>query len=209
MGRESTNRREAESSGLGQSTLEGKKDQVGAAAHAEFVQQIRYVKLDSALGNVELVGDFLVREILKQGVEHFLFAAAEIGDGIGLEAAALSSKDRIHETGEKLARDPEASASHQRKSADQLLAGFDVGEQAFDAGAQERKTVGFIVLRADDDEPGIRLAFENIGQEGASGGFGGVGVHDEDLRLWRLEIAEVRRKSGLELLREHLERRFG
>src|SRR6266481_4123522 len=75
---------------LGQTALEGKKNQVGAAANAEFVEQVRNVELHGAFGNVELAGDFLVRKILEQRIENFLLAAAEIRDGISLQAAALA-----------------------------------------------------------------------------------------------------------------------
>ena len=36
-----------------------------------------------ALGNVEFTGDFFVGEIFQKRIEDFLFAAAEIGNGIG------------------------------------------------------------------------------------------------------------------------------
>src|SRR5882724_12879092 len=85
---------------LGQTTLESKKNQVGAAADAEFVEQVRNVELDSAFGDVELAGDFLVRKIFEERIEDFLLAAAEIRDGISLQAAALAREDGIHETGE-------------------------------------------------------------------------------------------------------------
>jgi len=68
-----------------------------------------------------------------------------------------------------------------------LFASFDVSKKAFHAGAQKRKAVGVVVLLADDDEPGIRVAFQEIGQERAGGRLGGVSVDDIDLRARRLE----------------------
>ena len=64
-------------------SLEGEKDQIGTAANAEFAEEIGDVEFNSALGNVELAGDFLVGEIFEKRIEYFLLAAAEIGDGIG------------------------------------------------------------------------------------------------------------------------------
>src|SRR6267154_5422994 len=115
---------------LRQAALEGEKNQVGTAAHTELVEQVRNVKFHGAFGDIELVGDFLVRKIFEKRVENFLLAAAEIGDGIGFQAAALAGEDRVHETGEKLPRNPETSAGNERESTNQLFAGFDVGEQA-------------------------------------------------------------------------------
>ena len=47
-----------------------------------------------------------------------MFAAAEIGDGIGFEPAALIGEDGIDESGEDRARDPETAAGYQRQGAD-------------------------------------------------------------------------------------------
>ena len=56
------------------------------------------MKLYGSLGDVELAGDFLVGKIFEEGVEDFLLAAAEIGDGIGFEAAALIREDGVDES---------------------------------------------------------------------------------------------------------------
>ena len=48
--------------GLGHATLKGQKDQVSAAANAEFIEQVGDVKFDGAFGNIEFAGDFLVGE---------------------------------------------------------------------------------------------------------------------------------------------------
>ena len=54
-------------SGFGShSALKGKQDEVGAAAYAELVQQVRDVELHGAFGDIELAGDLLVREIFEE-----------------------------------------------------------------------------------------------------------------------------------------------
>ena len=80
--------------------LESEKDQIGAAADAEFAEEIGDVKFYGALGDVEFAGDFFVGKIFEERVQDFLLAAAEIGDGIGFEAAALIREDGIHESGQ-------------------------------------------------------------------------------------------------------------
>src|SRR6266850_2755315 len=194
---------------LGQAALEGKKNQVGAAADAELVEQVRNVEFHGAFGNVELAGDFLVRKILEERIENFLLAAAEICDGISLQAAALAREDGIHETGQELARDPETCIGDQRQRPNQLLTGFDVGEQALHAETEERKAVGIVVLLADDDQAGFGMALENIGQESAGGGLGGVGIDDVDLSARRFQGAEIRRQRGFQLLDDDLVLGFG
>jgi hypothetical protein len=71
-------------SGGGHTALEGEKDEVSAAADAEFAEEVGDVKFYGALGDVQFAGDFLVGKIFEERVQDFLFAAAEIGDGIGL-----------------------------------------------------------------------------------------------------------------------------
>src|SRR5713226_3439831 len=125
------------------------------------------MKLHRVLRDVELAGDLFVGEILEQRIENFLLPAAEIGDGIGLQAAALTGENGVDKSGKELPRNPESSGGNQRERADQLLTSFDVGEKAFHAGAQKRKTVGVVVLFADDDKPGLGMTFQEIGQERA------------------------------------------
>ncbi len=115
---------------LRQAALKGKKNEVGTAAYAKLVEQVRNVKLHGAFRNVELAGDFLVRKIFQQRIKDFLFAAAEIRDGIGLQATALAGEDGVNKSGEKLPRNPESSCGNKRERADQLFAGFDIGEKA-------------------------------------------------------------------------------
>src|ERR1043165_4168198 len=110
--------------------LEGEEDEVGAAAHAEFVQKIGHVELNRAFSDVEFAGDFFIGKIFEQRIEDFLFAAAEIGDGIGFEAPRRAGKNRVHETGEDGTGHPEAASSDERQRADQLIAGLGVGEDA-------------------------------------------------------------------------------
>ena len=112
---------------LRHAALEGEKNQVGTAADSEFAEKIGDVKLYRAFGDVEFAGDFLVGKIFEERVQNFLLAAAEIGDGIGFEAAALIREDGIDETGEDRARNPETTAGYERQGANQLIAGFGVG----------------------------------------------------------------------------------
>lgn len=158
-----------------------------------------------AFGDVEFAGDFLVGEILEERIENFLFAAAEIGDGIRFEAARLSGKNGVHETGKNGARHPEAATGDERESADQLVASFGVGEDALYAEAEQRKAGRVLMLITDHDEAGVGVAFKNVGEQSAGGLTGGVGVHDIDLGLGRFEGTEVWSESGLELLGNDLE----
>jgi len=167
------------------------------------------VKFDGALGDVELAGDFLVGKIFEERIENFLFATAEIGDGIGLQTAALAGEDGIDEAGQELARNPEATAGDKRESADELIASFDIGEKALHAEAQERITVGVIVLLPDDDEASFGMAFQNIGQKRAGGGLGGMRVNDVNLRLRRLKVAKIGRERGFELFGDNFEWSLG
>src|SRR4029077_17744137 len=133
------------------------------------------------------------------------------------------------EAGEKLPRNPEASRGHERESANQLVAGLDVRQQALHAGAQKKKTVGIIVLFANHDEPGFRVTLKNIGQKRASGGLGGVRVKEIKLSFWaregsggggmrvndvnlsfrRLKGPEVGRKRGFQLFGDNFELGLG
>jgi len=122
------------------------------------------VELHGALSDVELIGDFFVGKILEKRIENFLLASAEIRDGVCLEAASLVREDGIHETGKHGARNPEAAIRDKRESAHELLAGFGVRQEAFHTEAEKLKTVGVIVLFADDDEARLRKSFHDIGE---------------------------------------------
>ena len=113
--------------GLSHATLKGQEDQVGATANAKFIEQVGDVKLYSSLGNIEFAGDFLVGKILEQRVENFLFTAAKIGDGFGLEAATLTGKDGVDETRKHGTGHPETTLGNERKCASKLIARFGVG----------------------------------------------------------------------------------
>jgi len=188
--------------------LKGEEDEVGAAADAELVEQIGDVEFDGALGDVELAGDFLVGKILEERIKNFLFTTAEIGDGIGFEAACLVGENRIDESGKNLARNPEAAVGDKRKGANELLAGFFVSENSLNAQAQKRKTIGVLMLIADDNEARVGEALDEIGKKRAGGLAGGVRVHDINLGLGRFEIAKVGSERGFELLGDDLELRF-
>ena len=144
-----------------------------------------------ALGDVELAGDFLVGKILEKRIENFLLAAAEIGDRIGLEAASLIGEYRIHESGKNLTRNPEAAVGDKRKSANELLASFFVGENSLNSQAQERKTVGVLMLITDDDQTSVGETLDQIRQESSGGLTRGVRIDDVNLSLGRFEIAKV------------------
>jgi len=175
----------------GHAALECEEDEIGAAADSEFVEQVGDVELYGALGDVELAGDFLVGKIFEKRIENFLFAAAEIGDGVGFEAARLSGKDRVHETGKNGARYPESAGGDQRKSANQLIAGFAVGQDALHAETEQGETVGILVRFADDDEAGIGMTFKDIRKQRAGGLAGGMGVDDVNLGFGRFEGAKI------------------
>ena len=179
-------------SGLGsQAALESEKDEVGAAANSEFVEQVGDVKFHGALGDVEFAGDFLVGKILEERIENFLFATAEIGDGIGLQATRLIRKNGIDETGQHGARHPETAVGDERQGANELLASFFVGKNPFHTETQERKAVGILMLIADDDEARVGETLDEIGQKRTGRLARSVRVHDINLSFGRFEVAEV------------------
>jgi len=195
--------------GLRHAALEGEKNQIGAAADAEFAEEIGDVKFYSAFGDVEFAGDFFVGKVFEKRVQDFLFATAEIGDGIGFETATLTGKDGIDKAGKDRARHPESSIGDQRQSADQLIAGFRVGEKTLHTETQELIAVGVRVLFADDDQAGFGMTFEKIGQKCACRRPCGMPINDVNLSDRRLEIAHVRRERGFELLDDDFEWSFG
>ena len=166
------------------------------------------MEFDGALGDVEPAGDLFVGKILEERIEDLLFAAAEVGDRIGLEAAPLAGKYGINKAGEQLAWHPKPAIAHKRQSADQLVARLGVSEESFYTQPQKRIAIGIIVFLADDDKARFWIAFENIGKQSAGSGTRGMGVNDVDLRGRRLHVAEVGRKHGFQLLGDHFEMRF-
>ena len=123
---------------------------------------------------------------------HFLFAAAEIGNCVGLEATALAGENGIHETREQLAWHPETTASHQRQRADELFTGLDVGQKALHSQAKKRVTVGFIMLFSDDNQSCLGSSFHQVGEKRAGSWLGGMSVDYVNLGWRRFEL----RKSG-------------
>ena len=194
--------------GLGEAALKREEDEIGAAADAEFIQEIRNVEFDGALGDVEPAGDLFVGKILEKRIEDFLFAAAEVSDRIGLEAAPLACEDGIDKAREQLARHPEPAVAHERQSANQLVTRFRVCEESFHTKPEKRVAIGIIVFFADHDEAGFGIAFENIGEQSAGSGARSMSVNDVDLCGGRLHVAEVRRKHGSQLLRDHFKLRL-
>src|SRR5260370_33536043 len=128
------------------------------------------MEFDGALSDVEPAGDFFIGKIFKERIEHFLLAAAEVGDGVSLEATPLAAEDRIDEAGEQLARPPETSIGHEWQGANQLVTRLNVGQKAFDSEAEERKTVGFIVVFSNNDEARFGAAVKKVGEESARRG---------------------------------------
>ncbi len=121
------------------------------------------MKFYGALGYVEFTGDFFVGKILEEGVQDFLFAAAEIGDGIGFETAPLTRENRIHEAGKNRTRNPESAVGDEGQSADQLIARLRIGEKPLNTEPQELVAVGIRVLFADDDKARLGMTFEKVG----------------------------------------------
>src|SRR3989442_12415408 len=98
------------------------------------------------------MGVSFVEKILEERLEAFLFAAAEIRDGVRLEAGGLTREDGINEAREHGARNPKTAIGHERKGALKLLSRLDVGKQALDAQAQQGIAVPVVVLFAGHDQ---------------------------------------------------------
>src|SRR5271167_1374595 len=120
-------------SGLGHAALKSQKNQISAAANAKLIEQVGNVEFDGTFRNVELAGDFFIGEVFEKRIENFLFAATEIGNGLGLETASLAGKDGIDEARQDGTRHPETALRNQRKGAGKLIASFGVSQDAFDA----------------------------------------------------------------------------
>ena len=166
------------------------------------------MKFYGALGDVEFAGDFLVGKIFEQRVQNFLLAAAEIGDGIRFEAAALTRENGIHEAGKDRAGNPESPVGDEGQGTDQLIARLRVREQTLNTETQELVAVGVRVLFADDDKARFGMTFENVGQKSARSGTRGMAINDVNLRDGRFKIAHVRRERGFELLDDDFKLRF-
>src|ERR1700688_469859 len=94
---------------LGHAALEGQEDEIGAAANAEFAEQIGDMKRYRALGPVQAAANFLIGKIFEQRLVNFLFTATQIGDEIGFQTARYSGKYAIDETGKKLPGHPKTA----------------------------------------------------------------------------------------------------
>jgi len=166
------------------------------------------MELDGALGDVQPAGNLFVGKIFEERIEDFLLAAAEIGDGISLEAAPLACEYGIDKAGEQLARNPESAVDDKGKSTNQLVARFGISEEALHAKPEERVAIGIIVLLSDDDEARLGITFKNIGEQSAGSGAGSMRVNDVYLRAGRLHVAKVRGEHGCQLLGNHFELRL-
>src|SRR5262252_4880458 len=157
------------------------------------------MELDGALGDVELAGDFLVREILEQRIENFLFAAAEIGDRVSLQATPLAGENGVYEAREHGTRNPETALGYQRQSTRKLVARFGVGENSLHAEAQQRVAVRFIQRITHDNQTRIGVTLKNIGEQRSGSLASGVCVDHVDLRARRFEVAQVGSERGFQL----------
>ena len=191
--------------GLGETALKGQQDQIGAAADAKFVEQVRDVELDGALGDIEFAGDFLVGKILEKRIENFLFAAAEVGDRVGLQAASLAGENGIDEAGEHRTRNPEAALRNEWQGARELVTRFRVAEDSLDAQTKKRKAVGFIDRVSNDNQSRVDVALQNICEQRAGGLASGVRIHNVNLSDRRLEVAQVGSECGFELFGDDFE----
>src|SRR5271170_5081504 len=79
-------------------SLVAEENQVCAASHTEFGEQIGDMEFHGALGDVQSVRDFLVGEVLEQGGKHFLLAVAELRRRVFSHASSLRGvQDEIYE----------------------------------------------------------------------------------------------------------------
>src|ERR1700694_4129997 len=97
-----------------------KQDEVGPAADSKLAQQVRDVKFYSAFGDVEFVSNLLVGQVFKQTIQDFLFAAAQVGRSVCLQAAAVRpAQDRVDKPGKYGAGNPKSSVGDQWQCARQ------------------------------------------------------------------------------------------
>ena len=87
------------------------QNQVGAAPHTVLGQHVGHVELHCALGEIHARGDFLVRQILEQGLIYLALARAQAAHLAGNGHARLV-EDSEHEAREQEARHPVASLEH-------------------------------------------------------------------------------------------------
>src|ERR1700738_5362893 len=87
---------------LRHAALKGQEDEVGAVANAKFAEQIGDVKFYGTFRDIQTAANFFIGKIFEERIENFLFAATQIGDGVGFQAPALSGKYGVHETRKEL-----------------------------------------------------------------------------------------------------------
>src|SRR5580698_7876032 len=104
---------------------------------------------------------------------------------------------------------PDTTDRDQRQSAHELLASFHVGQQTLHTKTQQRIAVGVAELFADNDQASLRITLQNVGQQRAGRGTGGMRIDDINLRLRRFQIAKIGSKCGFKVLRGDLELRLG
>ena len=75
------------------SALEEFGDGFGAGADLEFFVNAADVGVDGFVADAEFIGDFLVKEPLREAIEDFLFAWGEIFRGLRGGADALEGLD--------------------------------------------------------------------------------------------------------------------
>ena len=93
------------------------------------------------------------------------------------------------------------------KRARKLLACLRVGQDAFHALAQKGVAVRFLEFVPDDQETRTGMLVQNIAEQGAGGLMRRMSVDDVDGCLGEVEVAQVRRKHGIELFRRDLKSR--
>ena len=61
------------------------------------------------------------------------------------------------------------------------------------------------MILSNNDQPRIRITLKDVREKRPGGGFRGMRVNHVDVGFGRLQMAQVRRKHGLQLLRDDLE----
>src|SRR3954468_2157808 len=89
--------------GLGQAPADRVADELDPVAHAELAQQVGAVRLDGLLGEMQDLGDLLVRVRLGDQLEHLLLARRErlvrAAGGVGHPLADQRALDRVGQEG--------------------------------------------------------------------------------------------------------------
>src|SRR3984893_6745643 len=137
--------REEPGLGFTGSELVAQQDQVGPAPHAELGEQVGNMEFHRALGDMQTVREFFIGQIFEQAAQHLLLALAELGRGIRTHPAPLGAlQDRVHETGEYVARDPESSSRYPQQSAGKLFARLRIVQDSLHSLTEQSKAVGLL-----------------------------------------------------------------